>query len=274
MKRTNQVILYVVLTVWGLLCLYPLTWMIGASFKAPLDVMNTYSLLPPGKWHWETYVDVWNRLNFFKYFLNSVNVAFWTLVGINVIFAMAGFAFAKLRFPGNNAIFLLFLGMMFVPGITIMIPLYLVENYLNLLNTHLGLILPSINGAAPMAMFLFRNYFRSVPHELYESAKMEGAGVMRILFWIYIPISTPIIATITMVNFLGSWNSFLLPMIMLTSQDLFTLPLGVMLLDTGVFRQWNILMTGSLISVIPIILCFSFLQKYYIQGLTAGAIKS
>ncbi|MDF2671473.1 MAG: sugar transporter permease, partial [Paenibacillus sp.] len=174
----------------------------------------------------------------------------------------------------NNAIFLLFLGMMFVPGITIMIPLYLVENYLNLLNTHLGLILPSINGAAPMAMFLFRNYFRSVPHELFESAKMEGAGVMRILFWIYIPISTPIIATITMVNFLGSWNSFLLPMIMLSSQDLFTLPLGVMLLDTGVFRQWNILMTGSLISVIPIILCFSFLQKYYIQGLTAGAIKS
>ncbi|WP_409345447.1 carbohydrate ABC transporter permease [Paenibacillus sp. MBLB4367] len=274
MKKIKVAILYLLLTVWGVLCLYPLVWMIGASFKAPLDVMNTYSLLPAGKWHWETYVDVWNRLNFFKYFLNSLNVAFWTLIGINLIFSMAGFAFAKIRFPGNNAIFLLFLGMMFVPGITIMIPLYLVENYLNLLNTHLGLILPSVNGAAPMAMFLFRNYFRSVPHELYESAKMEGAGVMRILFLIYIPISAPIIATITMVNFLGSWNSFLLPMIMINNQNLFTLPLGVMLLDTGVFRQWNILMTGSLISVIPIIFCFSFLQKYYIQGLTAGAIKS
>jgi len=272
--RPSQLLMYGLLTIWAVICLYPLLWMIGASLKEPMEVMSTYSLLPGDRWHWETYVDVWNRLKFFKYFLNSVNVTLWTLIGINLIYAMAGFAFAKLKFRGSNILFLMFLGMLFVPGITVMVPLYLTENYLHILDTHFGLILPSINGAAPMAIFLFRNYFRSIPHELFESAKMEGAGVLGILFRIYVPLAVPIIATITTLNFLGSWNNLVLPMIMLNNQNLFTLPLAVQLLDTGVFRQWNVLMAGSLISILPIILLFFFFQKYYIQGLTAGAVKS
>ncbi|MBM7568793.1 carbohydrate ABC transporter permease [Paenibacillus sacheonensis] len=270
----RKIPLYAVLTVWGALCLYPLLWMIGASLKDPMDVMSSYSLLPNGVWHWDTYVDVWNKMKFFHYFLNSVNVTFFTILGINVLFTMAGFAFAKLRFPGSNMLFLGFLGMMFVPGITVMVPLYLTEHSLGLLNTHLGLILPMVNGSAPMALFLFRNYFRTIPHELYETAKLEGAGILRILYRIYIPLAIPAIATITIMNFLGSWNSLVLPMVLLNSQHLYTLPLAVMLLDTGVFRQWNVLMAGSLITIVPVILCFFLLQKYFIQGLTSGAIKS
>jgi len=266
--------LYGLLLLWSFLCLYPLLWMVGASLKAPMDVMSTFSLFPQGKWHWETYAEVWNRLNFFSYFWNSVIVTLSTLIGINVLYSMAAFAFAKLRFPGNNALFVLFLGMMFVPGITVMVPLYLTENYLGILNTYIGLILPSINGAAPMAIFLFRNYFRSIPHELFESAKMEGAGIMRTLLQIYLPLSVPILATLTAINFLGSWNSLILPMVILSDQSLFTLPIGVMLLDSGVFRQWNVLMAGALISIVPILLCFGFLQKYYIKGLSAGAVKA
>lgn len=274
MSLLRQSLLYAVLTAWGLLCLYPLLWMIGASLKDPMDVMSSYSLFPQGVWHWHTYVDVWNKMKFFRYFLNSVNVTFFTLLGINALFTMAGFAFGKLRFPGNNVIFLGFLGMMFVPGITVMVPLYLTEHSLGILNTHLGLILPMVNGSAPMALFLFRNYFRTIPHELYETAKLEGAGILRILYRIYIPLAIPAIATITIMNFLGSWNSLVLPMVLLNSQKLYTLPLAVMLLDTGVFRQWNVLMAGSLITIVPVLLCFFLLQKYFIQGLTAGAIKS
>ncbi|MCD9021576.1 carbohydrate ABC transporter permease [Cohnella silvisoli] len=274
MTRAKTAALYCILLLWSVLCLYPLLWMVGASLKAPMDVMSTFSLFPQGKWHWETYAEVWNRLNFFSYFWNSVIVTLSTLIGINVLYSMAAFAFAKLRFPGNNALFILFLGMMFVPGITVMVPLYLTENYLGILNTYIGLILPSINGAAPMAIFLFRNYFRSIPHELFESAKMEGAGIMRTLFQIYLPLSIPILATLTAINFLGSWNSLILPMVILSDQSLFTLPIGVILLDSGVFRQWNVLMAGSLISIVPILLCFGFLQKYYIKGLSAGAVKA
>lgn len=274
MRAMYKTAIYGILLMWAALCLYPLLWMVGASLKAPLDVMSTNALFPAGKWHWETYVDVWNRLQFFTYFWNSVIVTGFTLIGINLFYAMAAFAFAKLRFPGNNMLFILFLGMMFVPGITVMVPLYLTESYLGILNTYIGLILPSINGAAPMAIFLFRNYFRSIPHELFESAKMEGASIMRILFQIYMPLSVPIFATLTAINFLGSWNSLILPMVILSDQRLFTLPIGVMLLDSGVFRQWNVLMAGALISIIPILICFSFLQKYYIKGLSAGAVKA
>ncbi|BBH23509.1 sugar ABC transporter permease [Paenibacillus baekrokdamisoli] len=274
MIRAKTAAVYSILLLWSALCLYPLLWMVGASLKAPMDVMSTFSLFPVGRWHWETFVDVWNRLNFFSYFWNSVFVTLSTLIGINVLYSMAAFAFAKLRFPGNNALFVLFLGMMFVPGITVMVPLYLTENYLGILNTYIGLIMPSINGAAPMAIFLFRNYFRSIPHELFESAKMEGTGIMRTLFQIYLPLSVPILATLTAINFLGSWNSLILPMVILSDQSLFTLPIGVMLLDSGVFRQWNVLMAGSLISIVPILLCFGFLQKYYIKGLSAGAVKA
>ncbi|GBF74426.1 hypothetical protein PA598K_02769 [Paenibacillus sp. 598K] len=266
--------MYLILMLWGFVCLYPLLWMIGASFKTPLDVLNTYTIFPAGKWHWETYVDVWNRMKFFKYFLNSLNVTFWTLLLINVLFCMAGFAFAKLRFPFRESMFYAFLGMMFVPGITVLVPLYLTEHYLGLLDTHAGIILPMVNGSAPIAIFLFRNYFRTLPHEIYESARVEGAGIMRILFQIYIPLAVPAIATITTMNFLGAWNNLVLPMVILNSQELYTLPLAVMQLDTGVFRQWNVLMAGSLITVIPILLCFSYLQKYYLKGLAAGAVKS
>ncbi|MBB6670886.1 carbohydrate ABC transporter permease [Cohnella nanjingensis] len=276
MKRgySAKMISYAILLLWSAICVYPLLWMIGASFKEPFEVFAGYALFPTGAWNWHTYVDVWDRMHFFRYFVNSVNVTFWTLVGINLFYTMAGFAFAKLRFPGSAFWFYIFLAMMFVPGITIMIPLYLTENELHLLNTHLGLILPLVNGSAPLAVFLFRNYFRSIPHEIYESVRLDGAGIFRTLFRIYIPLALPAMATITITNFLGSWNSLVLPMVMLNDAKLFTLPLAVLLLDSGVFRQWNVLMAGALISIVPVVLAFLFFQKYYIQGLSAGAIKS
>ncbi|QGQ94021.1 carbohydrate ABC transporter permease [Paenibacillus psychroresistens] len=276
MKLTylQNIIIYCILLVWAFLCVYPLIWMASASLKAPMEVMSSFSLLPSHKWHWETYAEVWKKMSFFRYFLNSLNVTFWTLVGVNVLFSMAGFAFAKLKFFGNSFLFYMFLGMMFVPGVTVLIPLFLIESKLNILNTHLGLILPMVNGTAPFAIFLFRNYFRSIPHEIYESTKIEGASVFRTLFQIYIPLALPAMATITTMSFLGSWNSLVLPMVILSTPKLFTLPLAVIFLDTGVFKQWNVVMAGSLISILPIIIAFFVFQKYYIQGLSAGAIKS
>lgn len=238
-----------------------------------MEVMSSYALFPK-VWLWDTYADVWNRMNFFRYFLNSLNVAFWTLIGINIIFSMAAFAFAKLKFPGNHVLFYFFLGLMFVPGITILVPLYLTLNYLNLLDTHTGMILAMINGASPIAIFLFRNYFRSIPHELFESAKIEGAGIFRMLYMIYLPLAIPAMATITTLNFLGIWNNLTLPLVMLNSVEKFTLPIAIINLDQSAFRQWNVLMAGSVFSITPVVLAFFFLQKYYIQGLAAGAVKS
>jgi len=273
LQRLIRALVYLFLCVWGFVSIYPILWMFGASLKESADVMNGYAIFPKGAWHWETFADVWNRLHFFKYFINSVSVTFFTLAGIVLIYSMTAFALAKLHFRGKQLIFFGFLGMMFVPGITVLIPLYLTEHYLGILDTHLGIILPIINGAAPFTIFLLRNYYRTIPHELFESAKLDGAGVLRILYFIYMPLSFPALATILIINFFSTWNTFALPMVVLNDQSKYTLPLAVMMLDTGVFRQWNVLMAGSLISMIPVIMTLFSLQKYYVQGLSAGAVK-
>ena len=271
-KYISKFLVYAILIVFVCLAIYPLLWMIGASLKLPSEVMASYKLWPEEP-QWQTYVKVWQDLNFFKYFFNSFIITVAAVVAINIVYAMAGFAIAKLRFAGKKLVFLVFMGMMFVPGVTMLIPIYLTLNALNLLDTHLGMILVFINGAAPFAIFLYRNYFTTIPHEIYESARVDGASPFRTLFSIYFPLGVPAMATITTMNVISIWNNLSLPLVVLNSKELQTLPIAIVNLDKSAFRQWNVLMTGSLFAIIPVLILFFFLQKYYIQGLTAGSVK-
>lgn len=271
-KYISKFLIYAVLIVCVCLAIYPLLWMIGASLKLPSEVMASYKLWPEEP-QWQTYVKVWKDLDFFKYFFNSFIITVAAVVAINIVYAMAGFAIAKLRFAGKKLVFLVFMGMMFVPGVTMLIPIYLTLNALNLLDTHLGMILVFINGAAPFAIFLYRNYFTTIPHEIYESARVDGASPFRTLFSIYFPLGVPAMATITTMNVISIWNNLSLPLVVLNSKELQTLPIAIVNLDKSAFRQWNVLMTGSLFAIIPVLILFFFLQKYYIQGLTAGSVK-
>lgn len=271
-KNINKLLIYAVLIICICFAIYPLLWMIGASLKLPSEVMASYKLWPEEP-QWQTYVKVWKDMDFFKYFFNSFIITVAAVVAINIVYAMAGFAIAKLRFPGKKLVFLAFMGMMFVPGVTMLIPIYLTLNALNLLNTHLGMILVFVNGAAPFAIFLYRNYFTTIPHEIYESARVDGASPFRTLFSIYFPLAVPAMATITTMNVISIWNNLSLPLVILNSKELQTLPIAIVNLDKSAFRQWNVLMTGSLFAIVPVLILFFFLQKYYIKGLTAGSVK-
>lgn len=271
-KNINKFLIYAVLIICICVAIYPLLWMIGASLKLPSEVMANYKLWPEEP-QWQTYVKVWQDMDFFKYFFNSFIITVAAVVAINIVYAMAGFAIAKLRFPGKNLVFLAFMGMMFVPSVTMLIPIYLTLNALNLLDTHLGMVLVFVNGAAPFAIFLYRNYFTTIPHEIYESARVDGASPIRTLFSIYFPLAVPAMATITTMNVISIWNNLSLPLVILNSKELQTLPIAIVNLDRSAFRQWNVLMTGSLFAIIPVLILFFFLQKYYIQGLTAGSVK-
>lgn len=271
-KYISKFLIYAVLIVCVCVAIYPLLWMIGASLKLPSEVMASYKLWPEEP-QWQTYIKVWQDLDFFKYFFNSFIITVVAVVAINIVYAMAGFAIAKLRFPGKKAVFIAFMGMMFVPGVTMLIPIYLTLNALNLLDTHLGMILVFINGAAPFAIFLYRNYFTTIPHEIYESARVDGASPIRTLFSIYFPLGVPAMATITTMNVISIWNNLSLPLVVLNSKELQTLTIAIVNLDKSAFRQWNVLMTGSLFAIVPVLILFFFLQKYYIQGLTAGSVK-
>ncbi|WP_052350269.1 carbohydrate ABC transporter permease [Paenibacillus gorillae] len=265
---------HVLLIIYGFACLYPFLWMFGTSLKTSQDALaNPQSPFPSGAFQWGTFAEVWNKLNFGRFFMNSGIVSIIVIAGVIFIYSMMGYAFAKYRFRGKKFIYYMFIALLLVPGVTILIPLYINMTNLGLANSYVGMILPMINGAAPFAIFLFTSYFRTISHELYESAVLDGCNSFRIYFRIYLPLAIPAIGTIAIMNFIGSWNNILWPMIIIDSKDLFTLPMGLMYLDSSSFKKWNELMAGAIITILPILVAFPFLQKMYVQGMTAGSVK-
>ena len=270
----SSIVSKIILLLLACMFLYPFLWMFMTSLKDSAEALaNPAALWPANGLHWENYVDVWNRLGFFQYFTNTLLATLGTVAAIIVIYTMAGFAFAKLKFKGSKAMFVFFLSMMFVPGVTVTIPLYILVNSLGLVNTYLGLILPGINGAGPFAILLFTNYFKGISTELLEFGIIDGAGYFRIYVQLFLPLAVPAIATIGIMNFLGTWNSFMWPMLVLTDKAKHTLPLALRALGNSAFVQWNTLMTGAIYNIIPLLIAFLFMQKYYIEGVTSGAIK-
>ena len=262
------------LLVGAAVCLYPLLWMVMTSLKTFQEAMiDPVSLAAPSGLHWENYREAFGKLNFFIYLKNSLLTSSTICVLIILIYSMFGFALAKINFAGKRILFYFYLSMLFVPGLSLVVPLFVNLTALGLGDTFWGLILPQINGAGPMAMFMFRNYFQKIPHELYDSAALEGASKFKIYAYIYLPLSIPIIMTVIVMNFLGSWNALLWPLIILSSPEKFTLPLGLLRLQMSAFPKLNMTMTGGMISIIPVLMIFFAVQKYYIQGLTSGAIK-
>ncbi|MFV0400739.1 MAG: carbohydrate ABC transporter permease [Oscillospiraceae bacterium] len=263
-----------ILTFYAVLCLYPFAWMIGTSLKSSQEALgNPQYIFPKQGFHFETYREVWQKLDFFKYFFNSMTVAITCVVAVVIIYSMMGYALARVKFQGKKVVFYCYLALIMVPGLTVQIPLYLNMVALGMSDTFVGLVLPMINGAGPFAVFLFRNFFLSMSGELYEAAKIDGCSAFRTYSQIYFPLALPVIGTIAVMNFIGAWNGIVWPMIILRSKELYTLQMAVMYLDESSFKQWNVLMAGSVISVIPVIIVFMCLQKSYIQGLTAGAVK-
>ncbi|RXZ83230.1 carbohydrate ABC transporter permease [Paenibacillaceae bacterium] len=265
---------HILLVLYGLACLYPFVWMFGTSLKTPQDALaNPQSPFPEGALQFGTFAEVWNKLNFYQFFLNSVFVSVFIIVGVIIIYSMMGYAFAKYVFKGKKFIYYMFIALLLVPGVTILIPLYINMTNLGLANTYIGIILPMINGAAPFAIFLFTSYFRTISHELYESAVLDGCNAFKIYYRIYLPLALPAIGTIAIINFIGSWNNILWPMIIVDSKELFTLPMGLMYLDSSSFKKWNELMAGAIITILPILVSFPFLQKMYVKGMTIGSVK-
>jgi ABC-type glycerol-3-phosphate transport system permease component len=269
-----------VLTVYALLSVYPFLWMISSALKSNQEVLGSRSLIPQ-EVHFDIIINTWNQLDFFRYFLNSVIVSLLVVTGIIGIYSMAGFGFARTKFVGSQLLFIGFLAMLFVPGVTVLVPLVQLLRALGLIGrdasqvaTYAGLIMPMINGAGPFSILLFRNYFAALPGELHDAARVDGASQWTVYARVYFPLATPVIATVGILNFIGAWNAFIWPSIVLNNPDWFTLPLKLKDLDLQIVIQWNVRMAASLIMVIPVIVVFLFLQRYYIRGITAGAVKA
>ena len=264
--------IYIPLVIGLLLLVGPFLWMLLGSFKTTGELRQ----VPPTWWPENptlaNYEDLFSRLNFLGYFFNSTVVAVAVTAG-NVIFcSMLGYALAKLDFPGKRVLFGVVLGTLMVPAVVTFMPLFVLVANLGLVNTHAGLILPFLAGA--FGVFLMRQFIGGIPDELLDAARVDGAGEHYIFWRIVMPLCGPAIATLTILTFLASWNSFLWPLVVATSDRMYTLPVAIALFATGQ-QETNValLMAGSVVVILPVLIVFIALQRYFTQGIAMTGIK-
>ena len=260
------------------LSLFPFLWLISTALKG-IDE-NIFQYPPsfiPEHFTFENFIGVWKQIPFLLYFLNSFIVAFFTVV-LNLIFSsLAAYPLARMNFKGKNFIFAFVLATIMIPFQAIMLPIYLIILKLHLVDAYgvvmgyLGLILPFAVNA--FGIFLMRQAFLSIPKEMEEAAFIEGCGVFEIWRKILLPMTAPTLAVLAIFTFIGSWGEFLWPSIVLTNKSLYTLPVGVNDLQGMFSANWRYIAAGSIISIIPIIIFFIMMQKYFISGQNEGAVK-
>jgi ABC-type glycerol-3-phosphate transport system permease component len=270
-KAGARTVVAVLLALYGLVSVYPFLWMISAAFKDQVEVVRGGHLIPHHP-TLHTLTTTWNQLHFFRYFVNSLEVTAMTVVLTLAVYAAAGYAFAVLDFPGRGALQKLFIALLFVPGVTVMLPIVLLEDKLHVLGTHIGLVLPFVNGGAPMSVLLMTGAFAAIPRELRDSARVDGANEFAVFSRIYLPLARPALITVALLTAIPTWNEYLLTRVSLNDPHTFTLPLGLQTLASENVPHYNELMAGALIVVVPVVLLFVCLQRYFVGGLV-GAVK-
>lgn len=249
----------------------PFLWMILTSVK---DMGEIYVYPPkwfPSEFHFENYSNVFDAAPFGRYYLNSLFVAVTVTVGQLITCSMAAYAFARLKFPGRNILFFIFLGTMMIPYNVTMIPSFMVLYWLGWVDSYQALIVPGL--ASAFGVFLLRQFFLTIPKELEEAAVMDGASKLTILWRIIVPLSKPALATLAIFTFMGVFNDFIWALIVINSESMRTVQLGLAIFRDRYLTQWDLLMAGSVTAVVPILIVFFFAQKYFIKGITLSGLK-
>jgi multiple sugar transport system permease protein len=271
-RRPLAVPLHLVLIVGLIVMVIPFVWMILGSFKTTGELRQVPPTWIPEDPTLANYRDLFDRLNFPRYFFNSAVVAGIVTAGVLIISSMAGYAFAKLEFPGKRVLFVLVLSTLMIPIFVTFMPLFVLVTNLGLANTHAALILPWLANA--LGVFLMRQYIIGLPDELLEAARIDGAGEYTIFFRVVLPLCGPALATLAVLTFVAQWNSFLWPLVVASTEDMFTLPVAVALFATGQ-QETNLALqlAGATVVVLPMIILFFAMQRYVIQGVARTGIK-
>ncbi|UOQ50599.1 carbohydrate ABC transporter permease [Gracilibacillus caseinilyticus] len=258
------------MTVGGLLVSLPFIWMVLSSFKTEREVLSIPPTLFPQDPTIEHYVHLFQNLNFDVYLINTLIIVACSMIGL-FLNTMAGYGFGKFQFKGKEAWFIVVLLTMMLPGQVTMIPTYLLLNEMGLTNTMSGIILPGL--IAAFNIFLIRQFMVTIPDDLIEAARLDGAGEFYIFTRIIIPLSMPILAVQVILTFIGAWNSFLWPLIVANDEALYTLSVGLALLQDQNVTNYGLQMAGSTFMVLPILIIFTIFQKYIIEGFNVSGIK-
>ncbi len=270
-KRLSAAVYYIVGVLIAILATIPFLWMITTSLKARGALMSIPIEWIPKEPTLAAYVKVFSKFPFFRTIGNSLFISVTYTVITLVSASMAAFAFAKLEFPRADMLLKVFLATMMIPTQVTMIPLFVVMNKMHLINTYASVILPSI--FRPFAIFLLVQQMRTIPNDYLDAARMDGASTFTVYFRVVLPLCKPTLATLSITTFMEAWNDYLWPLLMLTDKAKMTLPIALSTLNGQYSTEYNVLMAGSLISMVPIILVYIFAQKYFENGMMAGGIK-
>ncbi|QXP87444.1 carbohydrate ABC transporter permease [Methylococcus capsulatus] len=269
--RYPALIFYLVLSLATAATLFPLVWMVSVSLMPPAEAMRYPPPLWPEAPTLEHYRTLFDRLAIARYALNSLVLAGAVTALSVLVNAAAGYAFARLPFVGRDALFRLLMTFMVIPGQVAMLPLFLLLKQLGLINTYAGVIVPGL--ASIFGIFLVRQYALSLPQSLFDAARLEGAGELRIFWSLVLPLCRPILITLAVFTFLGSWNDFLWPLIVLTDRRFQTLPVALAALMGEHAVDTELMMSGAALTVVPVIVLFLAAQRYYLGGLMQGGVK-
>jgi ABC-type glycerol-3-phosphate transport system permease component len=268
-KNARLALMYAGLSLIAVTMLLPFLWMVLASFKplAEVEHINPW----PTVWHPDNYIKVFQQVPFARYYFNSVFVAAWVTFLTCLTSAMAAYSFARMRWPGRDRVFQLYLATMMIPGVVTMIPNYTLMVKLHLLDSFTGLIVPAAFSA--FGTFLLRQFMLTIPAALDESAEIDGATPWQIFWDIMLPLARPGLITLAIFTFMGNYGSFFWPLVLIKSEHLRTLPIGMLFFDTNYGRQTNLIMAASVMNIIPLNILFVTSQKYLVKGIQMGAVK-
>lgn len=269
-KKMHKIIIHFLLIAGAIVMVTPFIWMLFTSFKPESEVMQIPPTIFAKNPTLENYIELFTKMNFLLYLKNTLIIVAFSFVGL-LFNAMTGYAFAKFDFPGKNKLFLLVLATMMIPSQVTMIPVYLILNSANLTNSMAGIILPGLAGA--FSIFLFRQFMESIPNELIDAIRIDGAGELKIFLKLILPISKPIIAVQGILTFIGAWNSFLWPLIVANDEKYYTLSVGLSLLKGQNSSQFALQMAGAAVMVVPILIIFSIFQRQIMDGVTTSGMK-
>ena len=261
----------VVATVLAVVLMFPIYWMLRTAVSTTDEMSNLPVPLRPQSWHWENFTQPWQEYPFARWLTNSVVIATASVILTVSINLAAGFAFAKLRFPFRNLLFLLIISTLMVPVQVIMIPQFQIVVDLHMLNTPWAVVIPRL--AEAFGLFMARQFFLSVPDELLEAARVDGAGYFRTFWSIVLPLSRPLMAALVIFTFMWRWNEFVWPLIVLTDSDSYTLPVGLQFLVQQFGSNYGPLLAMSFLSMIPMLLVFGVFQRYFVEGIARTGIK-
>ena len=277
-RRALLSLRYFILIILAFLFLFPIAWSFLNSIKLPSEALAVPPTYLPSQISIENYVELttYGKIGVAQHVYNSAVVSLMTVVGSIVLSTLGGYGFARFNFPGKNVLFIMVLSTLMIPFQSILIPLFVMIVQVDLHDTLFGLALVYITFQLPFGIFLMRNSFLAVPHEIEESALLDGCSSLSVLYRLMLRLVLPGIVTVAIYAFINSWNEFLAALIFMSNQDNFTLPIFLTMVRSGIWGEvdWGALQAGVIISIIPSLGIFLALQRYYMDGLMGGAVKS